>query len=289
MFFLNPRLYYWLNSPLQQPGIDFPREANECDPSIPQWSYHSVSLCGKRDHDGIPVLGFCPQLPRDAAEAWAETAGTDWNILSFECMFINDPTVFTPFLFYGSVVCLQDWRGPVYIGRNVLSSLLVLKCNGHWHECKYRFSWPLKIILNRILHVFWQPRLHLILLELSGKLKCPPGGYLTHLLAVNNILSSISMKSSGSFPHSLKTNCHPACKLIKVSKQTPLFLVDTYTKTNKRIRRASSLYSTFSLLWEECTVISINFRSTFLNLLHVVSKKRKQTSCAEVKMTESRT
>lgn len=131
-----------------------------------------------------------------------------------------------------------------------------LKCNGHltWMQMQ-RWASPLKTILIRILHVFWQPRLHLIFSEHAAKQKCPPGGYLTHLLAVNNILSSISMKSSGSFSRSLKTNCHPARKLIKVSKQTPLFLVDTCTKTNKRIRGATSLFSIFSQLWEVCTGI----------------------------------
>ena len=34
LFLLNPRFDYRLNSPLQYPGIDFPREAEECDPPI---------------------------------------------------------------------------------------------------------------------------------------------------------------------------------------------------------------------------------------------------------------
>ncbi len=32
LFLLNPRFYYRPNSPLQYPGIDFPGEAEECDP-----------------------------------------------------------------------------------------------------------------------------------------------------------------------------------------------------------------------------------------------------------------
>ena len=34
LFLLNPRFDYWPDSPLQYPGIDFPREAEECDPLI---------------------------------------------------------------------------------------------------------------------------------------------------------------------------------------------------------------------------------------------------------------
>lgn len=45
----------------------------------------------------------------------------------------------------------------------------------------------------------------------------------------------------------IKTNCHPECKLIKVSKPTPLFHVDTCTHTYKRIIWTPSLLSIFAL------------------------------------------
>ena len=34
LFILNLRFNYRPNSPLQYPGVDFPREAEECDPPI---------------------------------------------------------------------------------------------------------------------------------------------------------------------------------------------------------------------------------------------------------------
>ncbi len=63
------KVLHWPNSPLQYPGIEFPGEAEECDPPV-IGTHTPVPLLIKRDqHPGLPGQRHCPWPPRDAAEA----------------------------------------------------------------------------------------------------------------------------------------------------------------------------------------------------------------------------
>ncbi|CAM4331811.1 unnamed protein product [Leuciscus chuanchicus] len=69
LFFLNPRFYYRPYSPLQYPGIDFPGEAEKCDPPV-VGTHPPIPLLKKWDHHpGLPVQRYCPRPPRDVADA----------------------------------------------------------------------------------------------------------------------------------------------------------------------------------------------------------------------------
>ena len=99
-----------------------------------------------------------------------------------------------------------------------------------------------------ILHRFWPPSAaHSSAWSAVANRKHSPWWYLSHLLPVSTTSFHLQAWKVRWQPLCLiKTNRHPGCKLIKVSKQTALFHVDTLY-VRGRIRGLYELPSVFSL------------------------------------------
>ncbi|TWW73477.1 hypothetical protein D4764_15G0008710 [Takifugu flavidus] len=77
LFLLEQRFNYQ-----SHPGIDFPREAEECDPPIVGTHPLVPTLKNRDHHPSLPVQGHCPRCPRNVAEACQP--GQPYNIQSLK-------------------------------------------------------------------------------------------------------------------------------------------------------------------------------------------------------------
>ncbi|TWW67223.1 hypothetical protein D4764_02G0002640 [Takifugu flavidus] len=68
LFLLDQRFDDQSNPLFEHPGIDFPREAEKCDPSVVGTHPLVPTLKNRDHHPGLPVQGHFPQFPHKVAE-----------------------------------------------------------------------------------------------------------------------------------------------------------------------------------------------------------------------------